>query len=230
MEAVSRRGWFQAQLAQGAPAAPVDPRGGHRPRRARHGRRAVTSAADAPRVLRIVARSSPLVVRRAAATRPRYARSARPRAPTSTSTTSSTRSRSRATSTRRRRGPLVPRGPARGHAASRPATRRGSASGCASRTPPTARSTPADDFEIVDTEGNVYRPIPLDPKRTRSPSRRSRSGPSSLMPESGLARRRAARSRARCCCSRSRPPRCRTARWSSASASQGTRGDVDLDV
>ena len=34
----------------------------------------------------------------------------------------------------------------------------------------TRRSPPADDFEIVDTQENVYRPIPIDTRSTRSPT------------------------------------------------------------
>ena len=45
MEAVTgRRGWTKRKLSQGAQPHAVDPRGGHRSRAARHGRRAVTSA------------------------------------------------------------------------------------------------------------------------------------------------------------------------------------------
>jgi len=77
--------------------------------------------------------------------------------------------------------------------------------------------TPANDFEIIDTQENVYRPVPLDPKVNPWSSSRTRSRPRASS-RSRTRSRPKARSRARSCCSSSRPTRCRTARSSSASA------------
>ena len=198
MEAVTRRrGWYQARPRQGAAPPAVDPRGGHGPRRARHRRRVVTSAARCVRA-RVPAAVAAVAARRAAATRSRYV----------------TRRRDRGR-LRRRRRPDVP-GPAL--ALPEPGRRRGHAvpaRACRRRRPSPAGDeiwfgvwmrvknytdgtlTPTDDFAIVDTEGNEFEPVPLDGKRTRSPTSRMPLEHAPGAADAGHRRRPAARSRAR---------------------------------
>ena len=57
--------------------------------------------------------------------------------------------------------------------------------------------TPTDEFTIVDTEENEFRPIPLDRQRTCSPTSRSRCGTRPGPADAGHRGGRAARSRAR---------------------------------
>ena len=173
MEAFGLRRWSR-RTRQGAAAAAVDPRGESRPRRARHGRRAVRLRPPddvAPPALLVLAaalrRSSPPGCGNEKETAPRRDRGRLPRRrrlkyqvqisrylnPDDIEDASTSRGLPRATSSCR-------------------PTRPGSASSCASRTTTDGRSRRPSDYKIADTQGNEYRPVALDPEQpVRLPSR-----------------------------------------------------------
>ena len=96
----------------------------------------------------------------------------------------------------RRRGPAVPRGPARRARPQLPGDEIWFGVWMRVKNYTDETLQPTDEFMITDTEGNEYHPVPLDARRTRSPTTRSRCATRRCC-RRRTRRRPAARSRAR---------------------------------